>query len=421
MERALGSDPDESPAAKLAKLRTQFAGALSDEESLFLLADLLSVPLDPGCPRAELSAQQRKEKMLAVLLAQGLNLAAEMPVLVIFEDVHWSDPTSLELLNLGIEHVTQARMLFVITCRPEFVPPWPERPHITTLALKRLNKRDSSALAQRVAGHNLLPGAVTAEILTRADGVPLFITELTKGLLESGFLREGQGRYVLTRPLPTATIPTTLRGLFLARLDRLGPAKEVAQTGAAIGREFSYDLLSRVVTLPREQLDIALVHLMQAELLARRELEQQAVYVFTHALVRDAAYAGLLRDRRIPLHAAIAHAHEESWQGVVETQPETLARHLTEAQHFDRAASYWLKAGRLAEQRSALIEAIAHLQAGLAAVSELPAGAGRDRLELDLQLALGPCMIATQGPAAKAAVATFSRARELCAGARRSA
>jgi predicted ATPase/class 3 adenylate cyclase len=415
LDRATGFARDGVPAERLAKLKTLFADALIDEESLFLLADLLSVPLDPGLPRADLSAQQRKEKPLAALLAQGFALAAKLPVLVIFEDVHWSDPTSLALLSLFVEQAAQAQMLFVITSRPEFSPPWSERPYITTLALGRLNRRDGSALAQRVAGRNLLPGPVTGEILARADGVPLFIEELTKGLLESGFLEPRQGRYVLTQPLPTNAIPTTLQGLFLTRLDRLGPAKEVAQTGAAIGREFSYELLSRVVTLPREQLDEAFAQLMKAELLSCRGEASQAVYTFTHALVRDAAYAGLLRDRRLPLHAAIAQALEQFWPVVVETQPETLARHLTEAHRFERAAIYWLKAGRLAEQRSAHVEAIAHLEQGIAAVAELSAGAERDRLELDLQLVLGPCMIATQGPAAKAAVATFSRARELCA------
>lgn len=415
LERAAGFVPDDAPAEKLAKLRKLFADVSGDEESMFLLADLLSVPLDPGWPRADLSAQQRKEKTLAALLAQGVALAANLPVLVIFEDVHWGDPTSLELLGLGVEQAVQMRMLFVITARPEFSPPWPDRPHMTTLALSRLNRRDGSALAQRVAGRNLLPGPVTNEILTRADGVPLFIEELTKGLLESDFLQQREGRYVLTRPLPTGAIPTTLQGLLLARLDRLGAAKEVAQTGAAIGREFPYELLSQVVALPQDRLDEAIEQLMTAELLVCRGERPQAVYTFTHALVRDAAYAGLLRDRRLPLHGAIAHALEQSWPIVVETQPETLARHLTEAHRFDRAATYWLKAGRLAEQRSAHIEAIAHFRQGIAAVEELPAGAERDRLELDLQLALGPCMIATQGPAEKAAVATFSRARELCA------
>lgn len=415
LERAAAFARGDTPAEKLAKLKGLFAQVSIDEESLFLVADLLSVPLDPSLPRANLSAQQRKEKTLAALVARGLAMAARLPVLFIFEDVHWSDPTSLELLRLGVEQAAVSRMLFVITSRPELLPPMPDRPHLTTLALRRLNRRDASALAQRVAGQCLLPGPVTAEILARADGVPLFIEELTKGLLESGFVQQRQGRYVLMRPLPTGAIPTTLQGLFLARFDRLGPAKEVAQTGAAIGREFSYDLLSRVVTLSREQLDDALAQLIKAELLSCRGESQQAVYTFTHALVRDAAYAGLLRDRRLPLHAAIAGALEQSWPSVVETQPETVARHFTEAHRFDCAAMYWLRAGRLAEQRSAHIEAIAHLQQGIAAVAELPAGAARDRRELDLQLVLGPCMIATQGPAAKAAVATFSRARELCA------
>lgn len=415
IERASGFARDDSPAGKLSRLKALFADATGDEETLFLLADLLSVPLDPGWPRAELSAQQRKEKTLAALLEQGAALASERPVLFIFEDVHWGDPTTLDLLTKCVEQAQRARMLFVLTSRPEFSPPWPDRPHVSTLALGRLNKHDGTALAQRVAGRSLLPDVVTDAILARADGVPLFIEELTKGLLEAGFLQQNEGRFVLTRPLPTGAIPTTLQGLLLARLDRLGPAKEVAQTGAAIGRDFSYELLSRVAALPRDRLDAALEQLMKAELLACRGEGPQTVYTFTHALVRDAAYAGLLRGKRLPLHAAIADSLERFWPTVVETQPETLARHLAEAHCFARAATYWLKAGRLAEQRSAQIEAIAHLKQGIAAVNELAGGRPRDRLELDLQLVLGPCMIATQGPAAKAAVTTFSRARELCA------
>ena len=365
-----------------------------------------------GCRSS--SPQKRKEKTLAALLAQLDGLAARQPVFMIFEDIHWIDPTSLELLAATVEHVPQLRVLLLVTARPEFTPPWPSYPHMTTIPLTRLGRRDGAALVERVTGGKTLPKEVMDEILARTDGVPLFIEELTKTVLESGLLQERDGHYVLERPLPSLAIPTTLHASLMARLDRLAPVREVAQIGAVAGREFHYELLNAVAGLPREKLDEALGQLVRSELIFRRGEIPHAVYTFKHALVRDAAYAGLLKSRRGHLHAAIANALEQQFPEIVQTQPETLAHHLTEAGLIEKAVGYWLQAGKNAALRSANLEAIAHLRRGIEVTGRLPAGEGKDRSELDLQLVLGPCLIATQGPAASKAVATFARARELC-------
>jgi tetratricopeptide (TPR) repeat protein len=252
------------------------------------------------------------------------------------------------------------------------------------------------------------------EILAHTDGVPLFIEELTKTVLEGGLLQERDGHYVLEHPLPPLAIPSTLQASLMARLDRLAPVREVAQIGAVAGREFHYELLNAVAGMPQKRLEEALGQLVEAELIFRRGEIPHAVYTFKHVLVRDAAYAGLLKSRRAHLHGAIANALEQQFPEVVQTQPETLAQHLTEAGLIERASGYWLRAGKNAALRSANLEAIAHLERGIEVTSRLPAGELKDRSELDLQVVLGPCLIATQGPAATKAVATFVRARELC-------
>jgi tetratricopeptide (TPR) repeat protein len=313
-----------------------------------------------------------------------------------------------------VEHVPQLRALLLITTRSEFTPPWPSYPHTTTIPLTRLGRRAGAALVERVTGGKRLPNEVMDEILARTDGVPLFIEELTKTVLESGLLQERDGQYVLERPLPTLAIPTTLHASLMARLDRLAPVREVAQIGAVAGREFHYELLNAVAGLPREKLEDALGQLVRSELIFRRGESPHAVYTFKHTLVRDAAYASLLKSRRVYLHAAIASALEQQFADIAQTQPETLAHHLTEAGLIEKAIGYWLQAGKNAAQRSANLEAIAHLQRGIELTSRLPADEGRDRSELDFQLLLGPCLIATHGPAASTALATFARARELC-------
>ena len=414
LERAAKFERSDTPAEKLSKLDALVAQSTSDPENVAVLANLFALPTDDRYRLQELSPQKRKEKTLAALLALLEGAAAKQPVFITFEDVHWIDPTSLELLAAVVEHMPQLRALLLVTARPEFTPPWPSYPHVTTIPLTRLGRRDGAALVEQVAGGKSLPQEVMNEILARTDGVPLFIEELTKTLLESQMLQQRDGHYVLDRPLPSLAIPTTLHASLMARLDRLAPVREVAQIGAVAGRDFHYELLKAVAGLPTDRLEEALDQLVELELIFRRGEIPHAVYAFKHALVRDAAYAGLLKSRRGQLHAAIASALEQRFPEVVQTQPETLAHHLTEAGLIERAIEYWLVAGKNAALRSANVEAMAHLQRGIEVIGRLPAGEDKDRSELDFQLVLGPCLIATHGPAASKALTTFARARELC-------
>ena len=414
LERAARFERSDLPAEKLAKLEALLAQSAADADHVAVLANLLSLPPNDRYRLPELSPQKRKQKTLAALLAQLDGLAARQPVLMIFEDVHWIDPTSLELLAAIVERVPKLRVMLLITARPEFSPPWPSYAYMMTVPLTRLSRRDGAALVERVTGGKSLPEEVMSQILARTDGVPLFVEELTKTVLESELLQERDGHYVLEHPLPSLAIPMTLHDLLMARLDRLAPVREVAQIGAVVGREFSYDLLSAVAGLPRERLEDALGELVRAELIFRRGQIPQAVYSFKHVLVRDAAYAGLLKSRRVQLHAAIASAFEQSFPEILQNQPETLALHLTEAGLTEKAVGYWLQAGKNAALRSANLEAIAHLERGIEVLGHLPDGLGKDRSELDLQFVLGSCLIATQGPASSKAMATFTRARELC-------
>jgi class 3 adenylate cyclase/tetratricopeptide (TPR) repeat protein len=414
LERAARFERGDSAAQKLSKLEHLVAQATTDPDQVALLANLLALPASDRYRVPELSPQKGKEKTLAALLAQLEGLSARQPVFVIFEDVQWIDPTSLELLAATVERVQHLRVLLLITARPEFVSPWPSYPHMTTIPLTRLGRHDGAALIERVTGGKTLPTEVMTQILARTDGVPLFIEELTKTVLESGLLQECDGHYVLERPLPALAIPTTLQASLMARLDRLAPVREVAQMGAVAGRDFHYELLNAVAGLPRDRLEEALTQLVDSGLIFRRGEIPHAVYTFKHALVRDAAYASLLISRRGHLHAAIANALEQQFPEIVETQPETLAHHLTEAGLLEKAIGYWLQAGKNASLRSANVEAVAHLRQGIEVGGRMPAGDVKDRCELDFQVILGPCLIATQGPADGKAVATFARARELC-------
>ena len=414
LSRAARFDRDDTPAKKIAKLETLVSQVSNRTETLALFASLLSLPPDSRYALPALTPQKLKERSLAVLTEQLSDIASRQPTVVIFEDAHWMDPTSLELLTRTLEQVPQMPVLLVITARPEFVPPWPEHHYLKTISLNRLSRRDGLALIARTAGGKALPEQVVAEILARTDGIPLFVEELTKMIIESGLLIEQQGQYLLDKPLPSHAIPTTLHASLMARLDRLAPVRDVAQIGAVVGREFSYELVSAVAGMSHARLEAALDELVHSELVFRRGEIPEAIYNFRHALVRDAAYAGLLKSRRVQLHAAIAAVFEERFPDITETQPEILAHHLGEAGLHEKAAGYWLRAGTMAGKRFANVEAIAHLHHGIECVGRLPESLARDRLELDLQVALAPCFIATPGPASSKAVTTFTRARALC-------
>src|SRR5262249_53520203 len=274
---AAGFARDDTPAAKLEKLEALLARAVLGDEDAALLADLLSLPGSERHPLPNLSAQRKKERTLEALLRQLESLARRQPVVVVFEDAHWIDPTSRELLDLTVERARTLPVLLIVTCRPEFQPPWTGQPQVTMLVLNRLDRRDRTALVGRIAGCKALPDEVVAQIADRTDGVPLFVEELTKSVLESGLLREEADRYVLDGTLPPCAIPTSLHDSLMARLDRLASVRHVAQIGAAIGREFSHSLLRAVCRLPEDELQASLSRLVASELVLRRGMSPESV------------------------------------------------------------------------------------------------------------------------------------------------
>ena len=330
LERAARFARDDPPAARLHKLETLLArGTDRLEQAVPLIAALLGLPTAGRYPALDLTPQRQKQLTLAALVEQLEGLAAAQPVLLAYEDVHWSDPTTQELLGLTIERVQRLPVLLLITYRPEFSPPWPAQPHVSALALSRLGRREGAALVERVVRDKPLPDEVAAQIVAKTDGVPLFVEELTKTVLESGLLKDAGDHYELAGPLPPLALPSTLHDSLLARLDRLAPVKEIAQIGAALGREFSHGLLAAVADRPEAELQAALDQLVAAELVYRRGTPPDVTYSFKHALVQDAAYGALLKSRRQHLHARIAQVMEDQFPEIVETQPELLAQHYT--------------------------------------------------------------------------------------------
>jgi predicted ATPase len=379
-----------------------------------LLAALLALPTGDRYPPLTLSPQRQKERTLEALVDQFVERSRQQPVVCLFEDAHWSDPTSLELLDLLVYRVPALRVLVVITARPEFVSRWGGYAHVTTHTLNRLTRREGAALVAAVTGGKALPPAVLEQIVAKTDGVPLFAEELTKMVLESHLLVDQGDHYALAGALPPLAIPATLQDALLARLDRLATVKEVAQVGAVLGREFAYKLLA-AVSLPRDEaLQEALDQLVHAGLLFRRGTPPEASYRFKHALVQDAAYASLLKRTRQQLHQHIAQVLEARFPETAEFQPELLAHHYTEAGLTEQAIPYWHRAGQQALQRSTNLEAVQHLTRGLALLATLPDSSTRAQQELDLQMTLGPALIATRGWGAPEVEQTYVRARALC-------
>lgn len=418
LELAAGFVRDDGPAQKLDKLEALIAReAPQVEGAASLFAALLSLPVD-RYPPLNLSPQKQKEKTLEALSARIEALAKRGPVLMVVEDVHWIDPTSQELLHLLVPEVHRRPVLLIVTHRPEYAPSssWEGVAHVTIMALNRLGRSQGATLVDAVAKGRALPPAVLDEILARTDGVPLFVEEVTRSVLESGLLREAPDGYALQGPLTALAIPASLRDSLMARLDRLGPAKETAQIGACIGREFSYELLGRVSTLDAGALAASLQRLLLAGLVTRSqpgheqgeaespesgtENGQDAVYTFKHALVQDAAYDSLLRSRRSELHGKIAHVLETELAAPSAHSPETLAHHHTQAGHPTQAIPLWRAAGVSAVKRVALKEAVAHFQNGLALIEQLPAGVARDRLELTIREPLNAAWTGLSGWAA---------------------
>jgi class 3 adenylate cyclase/predicted ATPase len=415
LERAARFDIHDSADSKLDKLETLLAQSATNlAEVVPLFAALLSIPTGKRYPPLDLSTQRQKERLLAVLTEQLTGLAAPEPVLFIFEDAHWIDPTSFELLNLIVDRVQTLRILVVVTFRPEFSAAWTQYPHVTLLSLHRLTRKQVQAMVGTVTGGKVLPAEVLEQISAKTDGVPLFIEELTKMILESDLLVEKNGEFVLNGPLLAFAIPSTLKDSLMARLDRLAPVKEIAQIGAVIGREFSHELLAAVSPLPETELENSLEQLLRSELIFRHGAPPQATYSFKHALVQDAAYATLLRSNRQRLHARVAQVLRERFPAKVEAEPEVLAHHYTKAALTEEAITYWLLAGQRATERSANVEAISHLTTGLDLLSLQPDTPERAEQELMLQISLAVPCTAAKGYAAPETVRAYTRARELC-------
>jgi predicted ATPase len=373
LERAAGFRREDTIEQRFDKLETLLRQATNNiSEAATLLAELLSIPAGGRYPPLNLTPQKRKEKTLRALVEQVERLTARQPVLMLFEDAHWSDPTSLELLDLIVDRAPRLALLLILTYRPspaygEFAPPWAGRPHVSLLTLSRLPQRERRAMIASVIGGKALPKEIAAQIVDRTDGVPLFVEELTKAVLESGLLIDSGDHYDVAGPAPSLAIPATLHASLLARLDRLAPVREVAQIGAALGRQFSHELISAVAGMPHHQVNDALEQLVGAELIYRRGTQPDAEYTFKHALVQDAAYSTLLRSRRQQLHARIAAIIEDRFPEIVAVQPALLAHHCEQAGLGEKAIDYWLTAARQAWSRSMLAEAVALLRRGLEA------------------------------------------------------
>jgi class 3 adenylate cyclase/predicted ATPase len=413
---ALRFEREESPPQKLRKLEgfvVQYGLPLA--ETVPLLAALLSLPLPADYAPLTLSPEQQKHMTLHALLTILLRIAVQQPVLFVMEDLHWVDPTTLELLSLLVDQGPTARILALWTFRPDFSPPWTGRAHLTQVTLPRLPQRQAAEIAARVAHGKVLPPEIVAQVVAKTDGVPLFVEELTKMVLESGLLQEREAHYELSGPLPPLAIPATLHDSLMARLDRLAAVKGLAQFGATLGREFSYALLQAVSPWDEGTLQRGLQQLVAAEFLYQQGLPPQATYVFKHVLIQDAAYQSLLRSTRQQYHQRIAQVLEAQFLEIAEAQPELLAHHCTAAGLPAQALPYWQRAGQRASERSAHVEAIAHLRQGLALLQTLPETPERTRREVDMLSALGASLIATQGYGAPEVAQTYLRARQLCA------
>lgn len=420
LTRAAGIERDDSAEAKLDKLQSllaQSSGNLTEDMPLF--AALLSIPGDDRYPLREMNPQRRKERTFVALLDQIKRLAARRPILAVYEDLHWIDPTSLELLSLAIEQITDQRIMLVATARSEFTPPWPGHRNVAMLALTRLGRSDGEALIASISKGKPLPPEVRDQIIARTDGVPLFIEELTKTVLESGLLREADDHFELTVPFSVQfasavdSIPSTLRGSLAARLDRLKIAKPLAQVAATLGRVFDGQVLSAVTGESPAVLREQLVELVRDDFLQQDGIPANARYSFRHALIQDAAYDSLLKSERQSLHCKIADVLASQFPATVAATPEVLAQHYAAANLIEPAVLHWEAAGKKAAERSANVEAATHFANALVTLRRLPDSTERARRELSLEVDRGSQLLATKGNAAPQVEEVFTRACEL--------
>jgi class 3 adenylate cyclase/predicted ATPase len=412
LERAARLAHNDNVQGKLDKLDALLRQTSTSAQHAALFVDMLSLPNEGRYPELELTPQQRRESTLDALLLQMDALTSSRPLLMVFEDAHWADATSLELFSRAVSEIASRRVLLIVTFRPEFEPPWIGQAHVTALTLGRMTQFEVEGIIDQVIGSNPLPASIRQDIIERSDGTPLFVEEMTKAVLEAG----GQGaaeQTIAAVPPPAAAIPATLHASLMARLDRLGPAKELAQIGAAIGREFSHPLLAGVARKPEAELQTALDRLIRAGLLFRQGEPPHATYLFKHALIRDIAYSTLLREPRRALHARIAEAIQSQRAEVAEHQPELLARHWTEAGQIEKAAGLWGKAGRRSAQRSALVEAAEQLRRALDLIATLPGTAALRQEKIKLQVALLTPLLHVSGYAAAETRAAVEKARLL--------
>jgi class 3 adenylate cyclase/predicted ATPase len=418
LKRVLGWTPEDGAEAKLGKLEAALQGqSLPLAEAVPLYAELMSLALPEGhYAPLELSAKQKREQTLDALAGWLLEEAERTPVLRVWEDLHWADPTTLELLTLYIEQSPTVAMLNVLTYRPEFVPPWSMHSHMTPITLNRLERPEVEALIGHQANGKAVPPEVIDHIVDKADGVPLYVEELTKTILESDYLREDAERYTLAGPLSEVAIPATLQDSLMARLDRLPRLRELAQLGAVLGREFAYEMLQALAELEEPLLQNGLGQLVESELLYQRGRPPRARYIFKHALIQDAAYQSLLRRTRQQYHQQVATLMLERFPETVAAHPELVAHHFAEAGCTEEAAAYSQKAGNIALERSANVEAVTHFERSLELLPQLPETPKRHERELEMQMALGPALVATRGYADPGVGQAYERAWELCQG-----
>ena len=416
LEYAAGFKPEDSAEKRLDKLEATLAkGTLQDAAVAPLFASLLSIDTAGRYPSLGLSPGQQRRQILSALLDRFEVLARREPVLVLFEDAHWSDATSLELLRLAVDRIRRLPLLAVITSRPEFAMPWSGQPNVSTLALGRLYPNHARAMIEPVTGGRALPAEVMEQIIAKTDGIPLFVEELTKAVLESGLLVENAEGYSLAGPLPALAIPSTLQDSLRARLDRLDAVRDVAQVGAAIGRSFSHAMVAEVSGLADATLRAALARLIDAELIYQTGTPPDATYTFKHALVQDAAYDSLLRAKRQMLHARVVLVIETRFPELVETEYEILAEHCTRADLADKAVDYWFKAGQRSLQRSHMAEAATHFRAALRLLAGRPETPERRQRELNSQTGLAQALIGAMGYGAPDTMEAWRRAHDLAA------
>ena len=414
LERTAGFDEEDTAAVKLEKIEALVSRSSSSPEvETPLIAALLSVPTASRYPLLTMPPERQKEATLQALVGQIFRQNETDPVLVLFEDAHWADPTTLELLELLVERSQSAPILIIITSRPEFYPAWTGHTHAILISLNRFTQIQATAMVEYVTGGKALPGALREQIVRQSDGVPLFVEELTKTILESGQLNEESDRFSLAGATTELSVPSTLRDSLMARLDHLTYGKQVAQAGAVIGRVFSRGLLDAVCGVEEEELEAALEELEATGLVFRRGSGAGEGFIFKHALVRDAAYESLLTSKRQQLHDLIAKSLHQQFPERVGAEPELVAHHLTEAGNTESAIEYWLTAGKHDVERSSNLEAGAHLQKGLRLLRTLPESEQRWETEFNFQIILGAALTATEGSAAPKTGMVYQRASEL--------